>query len=247
MFIAWKVGMSDKELPELEPGHAPLIVYAIVGLVVLFFVGLIVTVLRHDGDQKPAPVQADADPDAPQGLKEPSALLGPDEKFRVRFETTAGPFVVEVQPEWAPRGATQFRELVQAGFYDDCRFFRIVPDFVVQFGINGNPAEQKKWKQPIPDDPVGHSNSQGTLTFATSGKNTRTTQLFISLKNNGSILDGQGFSPFGQVVEGMENVEKINAEYGEQPSQQEIESSGNSYLTKAFPRLDFIKSAKIVP
>ncbi len=147
--------------------------------------------------------------------------------IRVRFETTAGPFVVEVNPEWAPRAATQFRELVEAGFYNENRFFRVVPNFVVQFGINGDPEEHQKWSQPIPDEPVVQSNTKGTITFAKGGPDTRPTQLFINLKDNSSSLDPQGFPAFGQVVEGMENVEKINPEYGEKPDQGKIQSQGN--------------------
>jgi cyclophilin family peptidyl-prolyl cis-trans isomerase len=173
--------------------------------------------------------------------------LGPEDTFRVRFETTAGPFVVQVNPEWAPRGATQFRELVEAGFFDENRFFRVMPGFIVQFGINGDPEENEKWRQPIPDEPVGHSNTKGTITFAKPGMpDSRSTQVFINLKDNTATLDNQGFSPFGEVLEGMENVEKINAEYGEQPDQSKIESTGNAYLMRNFPRLDYIKSARIV-
>ena len=127
--------MSDNELPEVEAGSVPLAVYVVVGLAGLFFVGLIGAVLMRDTGQ---PSQTEQK--AASGLKEQPDLLGPGDDFRVRFETTAGPFVVHVHPEWAPRGATQFRELVEAGFYDDCRFFRVMPDFVVQFGINGDPA-----------------------------------------------------------------------------------------------------------
>ncbi len=232
--------MSDNELPEVEAGSIPLAAYAVVGLAGLFFVGMIGAVLMRNPGQKTQTEQK-----APSGLKEQPNLLGPGDDFRVRFDTTAGPFVVAVHPEWAPRGATQFRELVEAGFYDECRFFRIVPGFVVQFGINGDPAQHVQWKQPIADDPVKHSNTAGTLTFATSGPNTRTTQLFISLGDN-SRLDMQGFSPFAEVVEGMENVRKINAEYKERPDQKQIEFQGNKYLEAAFPKLDFIKSARVV-
>ncbi len=232
--------MSQNELPEVEAGTIPLVVYAVAGIVGLFFVGLIGAVLMRDTGE-----QSQAKPQAESNLREQPDLLGPGDDFRVRFETTAGPFVVAVHPEWAPRGATQFREVVESGFYDGCRFFRVVPGFVVQFGINGDPAEHAQWKQPIADDPPGHSNTLGTVTFAISGPNTRTTQIFINLGNNGR-LDAQGFSPFGEVVEGMENVRKINPEYGEDPKQQQIELQGNAYLEAAFPKLDYITSAKIV-
>jgi peptidyl-prolyl cis-trans isomerase A (cyclophilin A) len=235
--------MSDKELPEPEGGAVPLLVIGLLGLVGLFFIGLIASVLMQKPPEEPE-MTSEAEM---EGLKEQPELLGPEDTFRVRFESTAGPFVVQVNPEWAPRGATQFRELVEAGFYDENRFFRVVPEFIVQFGINGDPEEHSKWRQPIPDDPVGHSNTKGTITFAKPGMpHSRTTQVFISLGDNTQSLDPQGFAPFGEVVEGMENVEKINAEYKEEPNQSHIESAGNSYLIQNFPRLDYIKSAKIV-
>ncbi len=167
------------------------------------------------------------------------------DSFRVTLETTRGDVVVEVFPDWAPEGAARFRELVEDGFYDGCRFFRVVPDFVVQFGINGDPAVHSKWDKKIPDDPVTQKNLRGTLTFATSGPNSRTTQLFISLKNNSSSLDGMGFSPFGRVVSGMEFVDEITSEYGERPQQGAIESEGNAYLKREFPNLDYVKTATV--
>ena len=121
----------------------------------------------------------------------------------------------------------------------------MVPDFVVQFGINGDPAVHSKWDTKIPDDPVTESNLRGTLTFATSGPNTRTTQLFINLKNNSSSLDGQGVSPFGRGVSGMEFVDAITSEYGEGPQQPVIEREGNAYLEREFPNLDYVKTATI--
>lgn len=230
--------MSDRELPEVGSGTIPLIVLLFVGVVLLFFGWLIYAVIT-DGD---APVNLQK---SSTELKEQPVLLGPGNKFRVRFETSTGPFVVEVHPDWAPRGATQFRELVDKNFFEGCRFFRVVPNFIVQFGINADPVIHSEWSQPIADDEVKQSNKKGTVTFATSGKDTRTTQLFINLNDNPS-LDSQGFSPFGEVVEGMENVEKINAEYGEKPQQPRIESEGNAYLIQEFPRLDYIESTEIV-
>lgn len=169
------------------------------------------------------------------------------EKFRVLFETTRGKFVVEVTRSWAPRGADRFYELVQSGFFNDAGFFRVVPGFVVQFGLNADPAVQQKWTTArIQDDPVIESNRRGTLTFAMAGPNTRTTQLFISYKDN-TRLDGMGFAPFGRVVEGMEVVDAINAEYGEQPRQGAITARGNAYLKAEFPRMDFITRAVVVP
>ena len=167
------------------------------------------------------------------------------DSFHVTLETTRGDVVVEVFPDWAPEGAARFRELVEDGFYDGCRFFRVVPGFVVQFGINGDPEVHSKWDKKIPDDPVTEKNLRGTLTFATSGPNSRTTQLFISLNDNSSALDGQGFSPFGRVVSGMEFVEEITSEYGERPQQGVIESEGNAYLEREFPNLDYVKTATV--
>ncbi len=167
--------------------------------------------------------------------------------FQVKFETTAGDFVVDVTRDWAPKGADQFYEAVKAGFYNDCRFFRVVPNFMVQFGINGNPEVQQKWRTAtIADDPVKKSNTRGMVTFATAGPNTRTTQVFINFKDN-SFLDRQGFAPFGKVSdEGMKVVDKINAEYGEKPNQSSIQKRGNEYLKENFPKLDSIKKATIV-
>lgn len=165
--------------------------------------------------------------------------------FTVKFETTAGDFVVLVHRDWAPRGAQRFYELVKSGFYNDCRFFRVVSGFMVQFGINGNPSTQQSWERSLKDDPAKTSNRRGYITFATAGRDTRTTQVFINFVDN-SFLDSQGFSPFGEVIEGMDNVDKINAEYGETPDQGQITSSGNAYLNAQFPELDYIRKATII-
>jgi len=170
------------------------------------------------------------------------------ENFQVKFETTAGDFTVDVTRSWAPNGADRFYNAVQAKFYDDCRFFRVVPNFMAQFGINGDPEVQKKWvNATIPDDPVKKSNTRGMVTFAkTNRPNSRTTQLFINFKDN-SFLDDQGFAPFGKVsAEGMKVVDKINDEYRQQPSQAAIQKRGNKYLKENFPRLDSIKKARVV-
>ncbi len=165
--------------------------------------------------------------------------------FRVKFETSKGGFAVQVNPEWAPLGAAQFRMLVEAGFYDGAKFFRVVPKFVVQFGLAADPAVTAKLvSSPIPDDPVKESNRRGRLTFATAGPNTRTTQLFINLGDN-TFLDSQGFAPFGEVVEGMDVVDSIYAGYGEQPNQGQIRTHGNRYLDASFPLLDGILKASI--
>lgn len=166
--------------------------------------------------------------------------------YQVRMETTAGPVVIEVKRELAPIGADRFYQLVKKGYYNDLRIFRVVDDFVAQFGMAGDPKVNAQWRDAtIPDDPVKVSNKKGTVTFATSGPNSRTTQLFINLKDN-AFLDQMGFAPFGTVVEGMENVEKFYSGYGEAPSQPLINSRGNAYLDEKFPKLTKIQSAKIV-
>ena len=152
---------------------------------------------------------------------------------------------MEVHPEWAPLGAKRFEELVKDGFYDGARFFRVVPNFIIQFGIAGDPKMTKKWDKPIKDDDPVRTNAYKTVAFATAGPETRTAQVFINLRSN-QTLDKQGFAPFAIVTEGMENVEKLFAGYGEQPDQQRIERQGNAYLNQNFPKLDYIKSAKIL-
>ncbi len=213
--------------------------------------------LTADRLEKAKEVQSQLDGDAtepaPAGEKEktvpePAATdAKPDANtFKVKFETTAGDFVVEVNPDWAPIGAQRFKELVEAGYYDGNRFFRVLPNFVVQFGLNGDPKVAAEWeKKRIKDDPVKQTNAPATITFATAGPNTRTTQLFINLGNNRQ-LDSMGFSPFGKVIEGFDAVQKIYAAYGERPNQGRIVAEGNAYLEKAFPKLDYIKTAKII-
>jgi len=173
--------------------------------------------------------------------------------YRVRFDTNEGPFVIEARKDWAPRGTDRFFELVKAGFYDDARFFRVLPRFVIQFGINKDPKVSELWNQlQIVDDPSKQSNTRGTVTFAKRGPNTRTTQIFINMADNLS-LDGTGFPPFGKVVEGMEVVEKLYPGYGEMspngngPDPIKIQAMGNEYLIRNFPQLDFVKTARVVP
>ena len=175
----------------------------------------------------------------------------PPEVYQVKFETTKGEFTIQVNREWAPRGADHFYELVQTKFYDEARFFRAVRGFVIQFGISGNPEIQRLWGQMmIPDDPVKQSNKKGFITYAKMGPNSRTTQVFINLRDNSS-LDKDGFAPFGQVVEGMDVVERFWISYGEVfprgsgPDPTRIELEGNAYLDQKFPRLDSIIRATI--
>lgn len=165
----------------------------------------------------------------------------------VELDTTVGPVVIEIHEEWAPLGAARFLELVEVGFYDDAKFFRVIPDFVVQFGMAADPEVHAMWaNQPIEDDPVVMSNLARTVTFAaTNLPNSRTTQVFINYSDN-SNLDGMGFAPFGRVVEGtMPNVRAINPEYGEDPEQGEIAAQGNAYLDAQFPNLDGIVTATL--
>ncbi|MFZ3216151.1 MAG: peptidylprolyl isomerase [Candidatus Acidiferrales bacterium] len=167
------------------------------------------------------------------------------ETFDVKFNTTAGDFVVQVTRAWAPLGADRFYNLVKHGFYDEAAFFRVIPGFVVQFGLSADPAVNSVWrKSGFKDDPVTQSNKPGFITFATAGKDTRTTQLFINTGNNAQ-LDKMGFAPFGQVTSGMDVVKKIHNGYGEAPDQGSITALGNAYLAKNFPKLDRIKSAAI--
>ena len=203
----------------------------------------------------PAAAQpAAAQPAAAPGFAAPAKLTeqAPD-TFKAEFDTAKGKFTVEITRSLAPNGADRFYNLVKSGYFKDIGFFRVVPGFMVQFGIHGDPAVSAKWRAAnIPDDLVKGSNARGTITFATAGPNTRTTQLFINFGNN-AMLDGQGFSPFGKVTEGMDVVDKINGEYGEGapqgngPNQGRVQMEGNAYLKKDFPKLDYIKSATILP
>ena len=191
---------------------------------------------------------------AQSSLSNPAALREQaPATYKARFDTTKGAFVIEVTRAWAPKGADRFYNLVKSGFYDNARFFRVISGFMVQFGINGNPQISKVWRDAnIKDDPVKASNKRGMITFATAGPDTRTTQVFVNFGNNAG-LDDQGFAPFGQVISGMEVVDALYAEYGEGapqgagPDQGLVQSQGNAYLKKDFPKLDYIKTATIVP
>jgi peptidyl-prolyl cis-trans isomerase A (cyclophilin A) len=196
----------------------------------------------------PKPPVKTAPKAAAPNLLNPSTLKArAPEMFRVRFNTTKGDVILEITRAWAPLGADRFYNLVRAGFFTNCTFFRVVPGFVVQFGISPRPDVAAVWQNAnMPDDPVKQSNKRGTITFATAGPNTRTTQLFINLADN-APLDRMGFSPFGEVVQGMDVVDKIYSGYGEQPNQGRIQSEGKAYTDKSFPMLDRILSATIVP
>ena len=195
------------------------------------------------GSEKPAEEKKAAAPKAPEK---------PPEAYQVKLETTKGEVTIEVRREWAPRGADQFFELVKAGFYDGVRFHRVVRGFVCQFGINPDPKIQQLWtNMRIPDDAVKLKNRKGTITYAQLGKNSRTTQVFINLRDNLS-LDADGFAPFGKVAGGMDVVEKLYYSYGEVaprgsgPDPTQIELKGAAYLDSKFPRLDSIRHATVI-
>jgi peptidyl-prolyl cis-trans isomerase A (cyclophilin A) len=178
------------------------------------------------------------------------ATQAPD-SFRARFATTKGDFVITVHRAWAPLGADRFYNLVRSGYFDGVRFFRVMPGFMAQFGIHGDTAVTTAWRERrIADDPVRRTNLRGMVTFATAGPGTRTTQIFINYGNN-DRLDGMGFAPFGQVVEGMEVVDKLYGEYGEGaprgrgPDQFRLTVEGEKYLARQFPKLDKINTATV--
>jgi peptidyl-prolyl cis-trans isomerase A (cyclophilin A) len=224
---------------------------ALVLAAVLLVTGVAVWFLVGD------PLKRDAGGSAVTG----SAILSPEDArmnqtapatFRARFDTTKGPFVIEVHRDWAPLGADRFYNLLQAGYYDDIRFFRVLDGFMAQFGIHGDPNVSATWRdQRIQDDPVKGKNTRGMVSYAMAGPNTRTTQVFINYGDN-SRLDSMGFAPFGQVVEGMEVVDALYSEYGEGaprgggPDQGRMQMEGNEYLKKDFPKLDYVKKASIV-
>lgn len=187
---------------------------------------------------------------AKASLKNPAALAEQAPAvYKASFDTTAGTFVIEVHRDWAPKGADRFYNLVKSGFFDEVRFFRVIPGFMVQFGMHGDPAVQSAWTSArIQDDPVKESNKRGYITFAKpQAPNSRTTQVFINFSDN-TNLDSMGFAPFGKVASGMNVVDKINAEYGSKPGddQGNIAAGGNAYLNKTYPKLDYIKKATIV-
>jgi peptidyl-prolyl cis-trans isomerase A (cyclophilin A) len=200
----------------------------------------------------PAPAAASATPAGPSpGLLDPAlAKEKAPEKFKVKFTTTKGNFVVEATREWSPNGVDRLYNLVKVGFFHDVAVFRVVSGFMAQFGIHGDPAVSAKWREAnIQDDPVKQSNKRGFITFAKSSlPNSRSTQFFINFVNN-SNLDSMGFSPIGQVVEGMPVVDTFFNQYAEEPSGQQsrIQREGNKFLKAQYPNLDYIKSAELLP
>jgi peptidyl-prolyl cis-trans isomerase A (cyclophilin A) len=194
---------------------------------------------------------AKAAPKSKAALMDPAKLTAvAPPTYQASFETSAGTFVVEVHRDWAPKGADRFFNLVKNGFFDDCRFFRVIPGFMAQFGMNGDPAIQKHWGDAnIPDDPVKQSNKRGFMSFANAGPNTRSTQVFINFADKNVFLDKSGFAAFGEVVSGMDAVDKLYSGYGDPPPEQQgrITAEGNKYLAASFPKLDYVKKATIVP
>jgi peptidyl-prolyl cis-trans isomerase A (cyclophilin A) len=204
-------------------------------------------------DAKPAAAAPDKKSEAAT-FADPSKLTEKaPESFKAKFTTTKGAFTIEVTRSLSPNGADRFYNLVKSGYFQDVAFFRVIPGFMGQFGIHGDPKVSAAWRGArIQDDPVKASNKRGYLSFAMAGPNTRTTQFFINLVDN-TNLDSMGFSPFGKVVEGQDVVDKINGEYGEGaprgrgPNQGIIQEKGNEYLKASYPNLDYIKSAALVP
>ncbi len=191
------------------------------------------------------------EPSQREAAAPPKNETAPD-VFRVALDTSKGPVVIEVHRDWAPIGADHFYSLVKTGFYDGNRFFRVVRNFVVQFGISGDPKVNRLWSNAsLPDDPVRQHNTRGTVTYATAGPNTRSTQVFINLKDNSAALDRTGFAPFGKVISGMDAVDSFYNSYGDMPPRgdgpdpTQIELHGNDYLASHFPRLDYIQRAAI--
>lgn len=176
----------------------------------------------------------------------------PDERapaeFRVALDTTKGPIEIAVHRSWSPKGADRFYTLVRRGYFVNVAFFRVVPGFMAQFGMHGNPAVNEVWRmRTIDDEPVAQSNLRGRVTFAKTGApNSRSNQLFINFVDNAN-LDAMGFSPFGEVrAEDLPTVDRINAEYRERPSQGLLGQTGNAYLRAEFPNVDYVRSARVV-
>ncbi|MFQ5654263.1 MAG: peptidylprolyl isomerase [Planctomycetota bacterium] len=215
--------------------------------------------LAQDADPKKPPTSQPRKGDEKKMPKPHPALLNPSlaketapKTFKVKFATTKGDIVIEAHREWAPKGADRFFNLVKIGYFNDLAFFRVIKGFMAQFGIHGEGKVNAKWRLArIPDDKVKQSNTRGMISFATSGPNSRTTQLFINYGDN-ARLDGMGFSPFARVVKGIEVVDKLYSGYGEGaprgrgPAQGSIQTNGNEYLKNNFPKLDYIKTATIM-
>ncbi|HEX7980030.1 MAG TPA: peptidylprolyl isomerase [Gemmatimonadaceae bacterium] len=177
----------------------------------------------------------------------PPPVVGPaPDSFHVALATSKGNVVVAVYKSWSPHGADRFYRLVSEGFFDDQRFFRVIPQYIAQFGASADPKKNDRWDDDkIPDDPRTQTNARGTLSFAAEAPNTRSHQLFFNLKDNPK-LDPQGFVPIGKVVEGMSVLDSLYDEYGDTPKYRLVATLGNEYLHRMFPRMDYIKSARVV-
>jgi peptidyl-prolyl cis-trans isomerase A (cyclophilin A) len=204
---------------------------------------VLLTVSAFAADQTPLLLRPD----------DPQVNRRAPEHFRIRLDTTRGPIVIEVHRPWAPHGADRFYNLVAGGYYDGCRFFRVIKGKWAQFGINGDPRVSAAWRdRTIPDDPRLETNARGMVAFAFAVPNGRTTQVFINLQDNAATLDKEPFSPFGRVVRGMDAVDALNSEYGESSGggiragrQAPLFEGGNAYLDAHFPRLDAIRRATV--
>ncbi|MFA5138695.1 MAG: peptidylprolyl isomerase [Elusimicrobiota bacterium] len=233
--------------------------FAVLGLsgALLFAASLCPAAEKAKTSKKKAPAKKEktmATPEVqPELLANPQAATqkAPD-VYKAQFSTTKGEFIIEVHRDWSPNGADRFYNLIKAGYYDNVAFFRVIDGFMVQFGINGSPEVNAKWREArIKDDPpAGQSNGRGAISFAMAGPNTRTTQVFVNYVNN-SRLDSMGFTPFGKVVKGMETLDNLYKGYGEGapsgmgPEQGRVQTEGNAYLKKDFPKLDYVKTARI--
>ena len=229
----------------------------------LMLLGLAVAGCESGQDEKPkAPVTPAPAPSIEPPKDILKVLLDPSlpdwkdkapDSFKAKFATTQGEFTIRVERAWSPLGADRFFVLVRNGYFDETRFFRVVSGFMAQFGIHGNPDVNRVWKEAtIKDDPVLKSNRRGWVTYAMRGRHTRTTQLFINYADQNAGLDGQGFSPFGQVVEGMDAVDRLYSGYGDGPprgggpDQMRVFTEGNAYLNAEYKQLDYIKTARII-
>ena len=203
-----------------------------------------------DAPAPPAPTA----PPAPAASADP--LLDPNHpemrkaapaSYKVVLQTDVGGILLEITREWAPLAADRFYNLVRHGFYDSARFFRVVPNFVAQFGLNGDPRISAVWRNAnLPDEPRKASNERGTIAFAKAGPNSRTTQVFLNFKHNANLdSPAMDFAPFGRIIAGIDVLDAINAEYAERPDQGRIQLEGNAYLTREFPRLSFILKASV--
>lgn len=177
----------------------------------------------------------------------PEVVAGPaPDSFRVALSTSKGDVVVAIYKSWSPHGADRFYQLVSEGFFDDQRFFRVIPQYIAQFGASADPKRNDRWDDAkIPDDPRTQSNARGTLSFAAEAPNTRSHQLFFNLKDNPK-LDPQGFVPIGRVVEGMGVLDALYDDYGDTPKYRLVATLGNGYLRRMFPRMDYIRTARVV-